>query len=134
MVATVVVAPFQAFAYRQLRLVALAVDIVQENSSGSVAKIGVAVCMDGTAAVDLLAHHPGIVEGPVVITHCPPVSLVVDLYPALAGIRPVHQTDADRGALPAARLGSAPRQRQLASISRGRCSPEQHVILFLRVA
>lgn len=91
--ATVVFAPAQAFALGQVRLSAVAVDIVQENKAGPIAKVGVGVCRDGRTATCLLAHYPGIVEDPVIITHCPPVSLVVDLHPTLAGVLSVHQTD-----------------------------------------
>lgn len=93
MVPTVVLAPAQAFALSQFLFGAEAVDVVQEDEAGSVAKVGVGVCIDGATAAHLLAHHPGIVEDPVIITHCPPVSLVVDLYPALAGVLSIHQTD-----------------------------------------
>lgn len=92
-VATVVLAPAQAFAFTQVLFCAIAVDIIQQNQAGAVAKVGVGVCIDCSAAAYLLAHHPGIVEDPVIITHCPPASLVVDLYTALAGVLSIHQTD-----------------------------------------
>lgn len=91
--ATVVFAPAQAFALGEVRLSAVAVDIVQENQAGSVTEVGVGVCRDGRATTCLLAHYPGIVEDPVIIAHCPPVSLVVDLHPTLAGVLTIHQTD-----------------------------------------
>lgn len=93
MMATVVVSPAQTIAFRQLLLVAMAVDIVQKNQAGPVAKVGVGVCWDNMATAYLLAHHVGIDIAPVVITHCPPASLVVDLHPALAGVQSTHQTD-----------------------------------------
>lgn len=93
MMSTVVFAPSQAFAFSQVLFSAVAVDIVQENQASPIAKVGVGVCIDGSTAAHLLAHHLGIAEDPVIITHCAPVSLVVDLYPALAGILSICQTD-----------------------------------------
>lgn len=93
MVPAVVFAPAQAFAFSEVLFSAVAVDIVQENQASSVAKVGVGVCIDCTTAACLLAHHPGIVEDPVIVAHCPPISLVVDLYPALTGVLSIHQTD-----------------------------------------
>ncbi len=92
--ATVVFAPAQAFASSQVLFIAVAVDIVQQNQAGSVAKEGVGVCIEGSTAAYLLAHHSGIFEVPVIITHRPPVSVVVDLDTALAGALSIHQTDA----------------------------------------
>lgn len=71
----------------------MAVDIIQQNQARSVAKVGVGVCVDSITTAYLLAHHHGVVEDPVIITHRSPVSLVVDLHPALAGILSIHQTD-----------------------------------------
>lgn len=93
MVPTVVHPPAQAFAFRQVPFTSVAVDIIQQNQAGSVAEVGVGVCVDSITAAYLLAHHLGVVEDPVIITHRSPVSLVVDLHPALAGILPIHQTD-----------------------------------------
>lgn len=93
MVPAVVFAPAQAFAFTQVLFGTIAVDIVEENQASAIAEVGVGVCIDGTTAAYLLAHHPGIVEDPVIIAHCPPFSLVVDLYPALAGVLSIHQTD-----------------------------------------
>lgn len=93
MVPTVVFSPAQAFAFSQVPFSAIAVDIVQEDQTSSVAKVGVSVCIDSITTAYLLAHHSGIVEDPVIIAHCPPVSLVVDLHPALAGVLPIHKTD-----------------------------------------
>lgn len=92
MVATVVFAPAQAFAFAQLLFSAVAVYVVQENKASSIAKVGVGVCEDGITAAYLLANHLGIVEVPVIIAHSPPVSLVVDLYPALAVVLSINQT------------------------------------------
>lgn len=61
MVATVVFAPAQAFAFGQVLFIAIAVDIVQVNHSSAVAKRGLNVCRDGTTAANLLAHHLGVV-------------------------------------------------------------------------
>lgn len=71
----------------------MAVDIVQQNQTSSVAKVGVAMCVDSITTAYLLAHHLGIVEDPVIITHRSPVSLVVDLHPALTGILSIHQAN-----------------------------------------
>lgn len=93
MMATVVFSPSQTFAFTQLLLQALAVDVIQENEARSVAEVGVSVCRDGITTPNLLAHYHSIIEDPVVITHRPPITLVVDLDPALTGIPPIHQTD-----------------------------------------
>lgn len=92
-VPAVVLSPAQAFAFGQVSFSSMAVDIIQQNQAGSIAKVGVGVCVDSTATAYLLAHHQGVVEDPVIITHRSPVSLVVDLHPALAGILSIHQTD-----------------------------------------
>lgn len=89
----VVLSPAQAFAFRQVQFSSTAVDIIQQNQAGSVAKVRVGVCVDSIATAYLLAHHQGIVEDPVIITHRSPVSLVVDLHPALAAILSIHQAD-----------------------------------------
>lgn len=92
-VPTVVVSPAQAFAFCQVPFRPVAVDVIQENQAGSVAKVGVGVCVDGPTTAYLLAHHPGVVEDPVIITHRSPAPLVEDLHAALAGILSIHQTD-----------------------------------------
>jgi len=93
MVATVVFAPAQTFAFTQLLFSAMAVDVVQLNQAGTVAKVGVGVRRDGATTAYLLAHYHGVVEEPVIVAHCPPVSLVVNLNSALAGVFPIHQAD-----------------------------------------
>lgn len=90
MVSTVVFAPAEVFARLQLDFVAAAVDVVQENEPGAVAEVGVGVRSDGGTAAYLTTHHHGVVEVPVVIAHRAPVSLVVDLNSALAGVPPIH--------------------------------------------
>lgn len=92
-VPTVVLPPAQALAFRQVAFTSMAVDIIQQNQAGSVAKVGVGVCVDSITTAYLLAHHHGVVEDPVIITHRSPAALVVDLHPALAGILSIHQTD-----------------------------------------
>lgn len=92
-VPAVVLSPAQAFAFGQVPLRSMAVDVIQQNQAGSVAEVGVGVCVDSFTTAYLLAHHHGVVEDPVIITHCSPVSLVVDLHPALAGVLSVNQTD-----------------------------------------
>lgn len=89
-VSAVVLAPAQAFAFGQILFGAVAVDIIQENQASSVAKVGVGVSVDSCTAAYLLAHHLGVVEGPVVVAHRPPVPLVVDLHAALACVLSVH--------------------------------------------
>lgn len=91
--ATVMLAPSQALAFGQVLLSAVAVDVVQKNQAGTVAKEGVGVCGDGTTTASLLAHYLGIFKGPVIIAHRPPVPLVVDLNSALAQVLPINQTD-----------------------------------------
>lgn len=49
MMTAVVFAPGQAFASSQVRFRAVAVDVVQENPTRSVAKVRVSVCVDGIA-------------------------------------------------------------------------------------
>lgn len=92
-VSAVVLAPTQAFAFGQILFGAVAVDIIQENQASSVAEVGVGVSVDSCAAAYLLAHHLGVVEGPVVVAHRPPVSLVVDLHAALTCVLSVHEAD-----------------------------------------
>lgn len=93
MMTTVVFVPAQAFAFCQVWLISIAVDIVQMNRARTIAKVGVGVCVDSSTTACLLTHHPGVVEGPVIVTHCAPRSLEVDLYPALAGMVSIHQAD-----------------------------------------
>lgn len=90
---TVVLSPAQAFAFCQVLFSSVAVDIIQQNQTSSVAKVGVAICVDSITTAYLLTHHLGIVEDPVIITHRSPVSLVVDLHPALTGILSIHQAN-----------------------------------------
>lgn len=92
-VPTVVLSPAQAFAFGQVPLSSTAVDIIQQNQAGSVAEVGVGVRVDSATTAYLVAHHHGVVKDPVIITHRSPVSLVVDLHPALASILSIHQTD-----------------------------------------
>lgn len=61
MMATVVLVPAQAFAFSQVCLSAIAVDIVQVNRAGTIAKVGVGVCIDSNTTACLLANNPGIV-------------------------------------------------------------------------
>lgn len=91
-VPTVMLSPAQAFAFSQVPFSSVAVDIIQQNQTSSVAEVGVGVCIDSITTAYLLAHHLGIVEDPVIITHRSPVSLVVDLHPTLTGILSIHQT------------------------------------------
>lgn len=84
MVSAVVLAPAEAFTFGQGRFATVTVDVVQENQASSVAEVGVGVSIDGCTAAYLFAHNLGIAEGPAVVTHRPPISLVVDLYTALA--------------------------------------------------
>lgn len=84
MVSTVVLAPAQAFTFGQGRFATVTVDVVQENQASSIAEVRVGVGVDGCTAAYLFAHNLGIAEGPAIITHRPPISLVVDLYTALA--------------------------------------------------
>lgn len=84
MVSTVVFSPAQAFTFGQGGFAAVTVDIVQEDQASPVAEVGVGVSVDGRTATYLFAHNLGVAEGPAVVTHSPPVSLVVDFYAALA--------------------------------------------------
>lgn len=84
MVSTVVFSPAQAFTFGQGGFTTVTVDIVQENQASSVAEVGVGVSVDGCTATYLFAHNLGVAECPAVVTHRPPVSLVVDFYTALA--------------------------------------------------
>ena len=93
MMATVVDSPAQAVASSQLALVAVAVDVVQQDEARAVAEEGVAGSRDGVAAADLLAHHPGVAQAPVVVAHRAPAAPVVDLHTALARVQPTHQTE-----------------------------------------
>lgn len=87
-------APAKAVAGGEERLAAVAVDVVQEDAPRAVAKIGVALVIQGLATAHLLAHHAGVAQAPVVVTDGAPVPVVEDLHPASAGVGPAHQTDA----------------------------------------
>lgn len=93
MVSTVMFPPAQVWAGVQVRLRPFALHVVQENPPGPIAKVRVSVCRDGTTTAQLLAHHHGILHAPLIIAHRPPISLEVDLHTALAGVKPLHQTD-----------------------------------------
>lgn len=93
-VAAVMDAPAQAVAGRQEGLAAVAVDVVQEDTSCSIAKIGIAFVIQGLPTAQLLADHAGIAQAPVIIAHGAPVPTVEDLHPALAGVGAAHQADA----------------------------------------
>lgn len=93
-VAAVVDAPAQAVAGGQEGLAAIAVDIIQEDTSCSIAKIGIALVIQGLPTAQLLADHAGIAQAPVVVADRAPVPAVEDLHPALAGVGAAHQADA----------------------------------------
>lgn len=87
-------APAQAVAGGQEGLAAVAVDVVQEDPSCSIAKIGIALVIQGLPTAQLLADHAGIAQAPVVIADGAPAAAVEDLHPALAGVGAAHQADA----------------------------------------
>lgn len=93
-VAAVVDAPAKAVAGGQEGLAAVAVDVIQEDTSCSIAKIGIALVIQGLPTAQLLADHAGIAQAPVVVADRAPVPAVEDLHPALAGVRAAHQADA----------------------------------------
>lgn len=93
MMATVVLTPAQVEALWQQGFVATAFHIVQQDRTGTVAKVGLSLSRAGWAAADLPAHHVGIVHVPVVITHRPPNGFVEDLHPTWAAVVAVHQTN-----------------------------------------
>lgn len=84
MVSAIVLSPTQALTFGQSGFATATVNIVQEHQASSVAEVGVGVSIDGCTAAYLFAHNLSIAEGPAVVTHCPPVSLVVDFNTALA--------------------------------------------------
>ena len=92
-VSAVVGAPAQTVAARQHELVAGAVHVVQEDLSAAVAEVGVAERRRGPAALDLPAHHLGVLQAPVVVAHRAPAAPVVHLHAALAAVPPPHQLD-----------------------------------------
>lgn len=93
MMATVVLTPAQVEAFWQQEFMATAFHIVQQDRTGTVAKVGLSLGCCRWAAADLPAHHVGIVHVPVVITHCPPNGFVEDLYPTWAAVVAVHKTN-----------------------------------------
>lgn len=93
-VAAVVDAPAEAVAGGQEGLAAVAVHVVQEDPSCSIAKIGVALVIQGLPAAQLLADHAGVAQAPVVVADGAPVAPVENLHPALAGVGAAHQADA----------------------------------------
>lgn len=93
MVATVMDTPAQAVAGSQVVLIAIAVDIVQQNQAGPIAKVGIGLSRYRLATANLLTHHGGIFQTPVVITDRAPVALVIDLHPSLAMVCSSDQTD-----------------------------------------
>lgn len=90
-VVTVVDAPAQTVALAQLRLIAPAVHIVQQDEPRALSEVRAAAHGHSHPAVQLLAHHVGVHHIPVVIAHCAPVAVVEHLNPALTPVTPVHQ-------------------------------------------
>lgn len=93
MMATVVLTPAQVEALWQQGFMASAFHIVQQDRTGTVAKVSLSLGRTCWATADLPAHHVGIEYVPVVITHRPPNAFVEDLYPTWAAIVAVHQTN-----------------------------------------
>lgn len=90
-VVTVVDAPAQTVALAQLRLVAPAVHVVEQDEPRALSKVRAAAHGHSHPAVQLLAHHVGVHHIPVVIAHCAPVAVVEHLHPALTPVTAVHQ-------------------------------------------
>lgn len=91
--ATVVLPPAQVEAVSQVRLVSVAVHVIQQNGAASVAKVAGQFGFDGSATAELLADHLGVEHVPVVIAHRPPGVVVEHLHPAVAAAVPIHHTD-----------------------------------------
>jgi len=92
-VSAVVDAPAQAVAALQPGLAATAVDVVQQDLAAAVPEVGVLVRREGRAAAHLAAHHLGVGQVPVVVTHGAPAAPVVHLHAALAGVATPHKPD-----------------------------------------
>lgn len=93
MVTAVVDTPSQAGAGRQVYLITRTVNVVQEDQACPIAKVCIGSGRQGVAAPYLLADHPRFLQVPVVITHCAPVSTVIDLHPPLTAVQPSDQPD-----------------------------------------
>lgn len=93
-VPAVVHAPAVVPAHLQGGLVPAALHVVQEDAAGAGAKASVARGIHGLATAQLPAHHLGIPQVPLVITHRPPRAAVVQLHAALAAVPAARQPHA----------------------------------------
>lgn len=93
MMAAVVLTPAQVETLWQPKFMATAFHIVQQDWTGTVAKVGLSLGCTSRTTTNLPAHYVGIVHVPVIITHCSPNSFVEDLYPTWAATVAVHQTN-----------------------------------------
>ena len=66
-------------------------DVVQPDGSTALSKTCTMWCWTSPATAQLSAHHIGISQIPVVITHRPPLSSMVDLHSARAAVVRVDQ-------------------------------------------
>lgn len=93
MMAAVVLTPAQVETFWQPGFMATAFHIVQQDRTGTIAKVGLSLGCTSRTTTNLPAHYVGIVHVPVIITHCSPNSFVEDLYPTWAATVAVHQTN-----------------------------------------
>lgn len=83
-----------ALAYRGL--IALALHIVQEDAPYTLSKVATPKGTDTLPAVQLLAHHMGVLDVPEVITNSAPSAIVVDFHSPFTPIFSIHQPDCKR--------------------------------------
>lgn len=93
-VPAVVHAPAVVPAHLQGGLVPAALHVVQEDAAGAGAKVRSVRRSHGLATAQLPAHHLGIPQVPLVITHRPPRAAVVQLHAALAAVPAARQPHA----------------------------------------
>lgn len=92
MMTTVMNPPAQTVTAGQVTLMPITVHIIQQNQSGAIAEVGVGCFGDRFPAPYLLTHDCRVFHAPIIIADGSPVSLIVDLHPALALVRTPRQT------------------------------------------
>ena len=90
----VIVVPSVRRARSKLRLPTLALDIIEKNLARSFPEVSSTVSFDIVCRItELATYHFSVTVIPIIVTHCPPCSVVVDLNPTLHVWWPSYQTN-----------------------------------------
>lgn len=75
----------------QVRLSPFAVNIIEQDGPGALSKAGACAHCHCQTTLQLSAYHIGIHHVPVIIAHCAPCTIVLNLYTALTPASSIHQ-------------------------------------------